>query len=153
MRWAMLAAVFFLVACGGSGDDADGRLSHDELVERAGAICERHFDVIERLQREAGSGLGAAARTLPRVADEFRELALDLSALVPPEELEARYRDTFRAIEALAGDLDRAAARARAGDAVGMNQVLQQSPHGERIERFFEQNDFERCRPGGSVGS
>lgn len=151
MRWATLLALFFLAACGGSDDDGDGRLTHDELVERAGEICERHFDVIERLQREAGSGLRAVARELPRAADEFRELALDLSALVPPEELEGRYRETILAIEALAGDLDRAAARARAGDAVGMNQVLQQSPHGERIERFFSENDFDRCRPGGSA--
>jgi hypothetical protein len=153
MRWPLLLALLLVAACGGSEDDRAGRLSHHELVERAGEICERHFDVIARLQQEAGSDLGAFSRELPRVADEFRSLALDLSALVPPRELEARYRDTIRAIEALAGDLDRAAARARAGDARGMNEVLQQSEHGRQIERFFSENDFDRCRPGGSGGS
>ena len=153
-RWVLLLALLFVAACGGSDDDDGGaRLSHHELVEHAGEICERHFDVIARLQQEAGSDLGVFSRELPRVADEFRSLALDLSALVPPRELEARYRDTIRAIEALAVDLDRAAARARAGDARGMNEVLQQSQHGRQIERFFTENDFDRCRPGGSGGS
>jgi hypothetical protein len=149
MRWALLLPLLFVAACGGSDDDG-GRLSHDELVEGAGEICERHFAAIERLQQGSSGDLNALARELPRLADEFRKFALDLSVLVPPKEVEARYRDTIRAIDALAGDLERAGARARAGDARGMNAVLQQSPHGERIEQFFTANGFDRCVRGAS---
>jgi hypothetical protein len=143
----VLLALFFLAACGGSDDDG-GRLSHDELVVGAGEICERRFAAMGRLAQGSGGDLKALARELPRIADEFRALALDLTELVPPYELEAPYRNTIRRIEALAGDLDRAAARAQSGDARAMNEVLQRSPHGERIERFFAANGFDRCLRG-----
>ena len=142
LQSAALLGVVLAGACGGSGDGG-ARLSRDELAERAGAICARHFAAIERLARGRTRDLDSA-RFLSEVGERFRELAVDLSELEPPEDLEARFRSTVVNIGRLGDDLDRAAKRARSGDAQGMNTILQ-AANNPAIERFFREQGIAEC--------
>jgi hypothetical protein len=150
MRAGALVGVVLAGACGGSGDE-NSRLSRDEFVQRAGEICARQFAAIGRLEErldptreESAEGDLDSARFLSEVAARFRELALDLSELEPPADLDARFRATVIRIERLGDDLDRAAKRARAGDTQGMNAVLQ-AANNPQIESFFKDEGIEEC--------
>jgi hypothetical protein len=149
VRGALLLSVVVLAGCGsGNGEP----LSRAELVERANEACSKRLAAIEELESglapsdgERSQILDDFARVLPQVADEFRALADDLRDLSPPEDLEDQFGVTLDRIDRVAGQLDRAAEEARAGDREGFNTVLQESAAAEATQRFFRSNGFDEC--------
>jgi hypothetical protein len=92
---ALLPTLVVLVACGG-GDGGD-RLSRQELVAEANAICERFDTRIAGLEapqsQEEVEQLAAEAVTI------FEEAIDGIRELEPPEELEERYDEWVRLSE------------------------------------------------------
>lgn len=119
---ATLLAVPALAGCaGGGGDD---RLSREEFVERATAICMRAEERIAELEEPASvAGLGDYAREARAITEEG---VSELRELEPPEELEAgfrRYLESGDEVVALLGELEDAAS---AGDEAGARQVAEE---------------------------
>jgi acyl-CoA reductase-like NAD-dependent aldehyde dehydrogenase len=138
-----------LAGCGSDGESE--RLSSDELVDRVNEVCAEHLGEINRLEQDLGGGdedrpsLDDFARIFPQIADEFRELADDLSALSPPEDLDEQYELTLDRIDRVADQFDRAAEEARDGSRERFNAVLQETAAADATERFFRENGFEDC--------
>lgn len=115
---AALATAAALAGCAGGEDE---RLSREEFVEQATAICARAEERIEELEEpESVAELGDYASE----AAEITEAAVaDLRGLAPPEELEPgfrRYLESGDEVVALLGELEEAA---QAGDEAEARRV------------------------------
>ena len=140
---AALALSLGAAACGG-----DDRLSREEYIAQADAICER---VERQLQ-----GLGQAesveqfARLAERAIPIVRKSFDDIEALEPPEELEAKVhewhevnREGLRALEDLP-----AAARAR--NRSETEQILRKADETEqRADRLGREIGLKKCAESG----
>lgn len=117
----VVAVVPFLAACGGGSD----RLTREELISRAEAICTKYEQKLAALAepKSIADVETLAEQAKPIVEDGVEELG----DLEPPKELEADYdrwialnRDSVKSID----DLKEAAA---AGDEAGVQNILQKT--------------------------
>jgi hypothetical protein len=148
---ALVLAAALLAGCGGGGSD-DEPAPRDDFVASANQICRESVTAIQNLERQLGSPnaptkqvLARFGRILPQIADEFRGMSDQLGELSPPEGMQEQYELTLSRIDRVADELDRAAAKAKAGDREGFNEVLRQSPAALAIQRFFKNNKIDDC--------
>ena len=139
-----LALALGATGCGG-GDD---RLSREEYVSKADAICTRVENRLERLgQAESVERFAQLAEeAIPIVRKSFD----DIEALEPPEELEARVHEwdeiNRRGLEALE-DLP-AAARAR--NRTEVEGILRRADANEkRADKLAREIGFKKCAESG----
>ena len=113
------AAVFLAAGCSsGGGGDGDGsgdeRLTKEEYVEQADAICTRFEERLDKLgDPRTIAELGDVAEQALPIA---REGVAELRALKPPEELRATVRSWLRLNDANVRRIEALGRAARAGD-------------------------------------
>jgi hypothetical protein len=143
---ALLAVALLLAACGGGSS----RLSHAELVKRAGKICTDQARAIAQIPRgpntaiNAAGYLGAALSVVERGVKQFH-------ALKPPKNLAPTY-DRFLAELDRNADILRtlraaAAARTRAQYETGLSDLHRSRL---RINALERQLGFTACGGGGA---
>jgi hypothetical protein len=129
LRIAVLGATA-TIAAGCANGDGDGRLSRDEFIRRADAICVDYDARLARLGNPASiEELGRLARRALPIA---REAVGKLRALRPPQELQrdvdrwlARNEDNVANIQAI-GEA------ARAGDETRVQEIASAASANER---------------------
>jgi hypothetical protein len=130
---AALAAAAALAGCAGSGDD---RLSREDFVEQATAICDRAEERIGELDAPASvDELEAYAREARSITEEGLD---DLEALEPPADLEAgfdRYLDQGNAVVGVLEELEGAAASGDEAEAQRLAGELAESADAQQAAR------------------
>jgi hypothetical protein len=109
-----MLAVSALLALAGCADDGDGRLSKEEYVRAADAICAEYERRLAEL-RDAET-INELARLADQAIPIAREGVRRLRALRPPEELAARVRAWLERNEENVRTIERLRDAARAGD-------------------------------------
>jgi hypothetical protein len=128
------ALAFGLAACGGNGGgggaNGDARLSEEEFLKRANAICQRYDEELDALgEPETAEALGEAINDAVPIIE--RGVA-ELRALRPPEESEQTFDQM---VDAIASTIP---VFRRLGDAVADQdqQTAQEAlQEGQRIDR------------------
>lgn len=118
------AAAALALALAGCAGDGEERLSREEFVEQATAICTRAEERIGALEQpETVAELGEYAREARAITEEG---VSDLRELEPPEDLEQgfrRYLESGDEVVALLGELEEAA---ESGDEAEARRVAEQ---------------------------
>jgi hypothetical protein len=146
MALAALAAVALAAGCGGGGDGGEGgdRLTTEEFLQQADAICaeaNQQLDAlgepqsVEELATMAPQALSISEQTL----DSLRELS-------PPEELEAQFDRALELLgqqNALAQELVTAA---EAGDQAQLESIVAQAePLDTEADAIADELGLEEC--------
>jgi hypothetical protein len=137
---ALLVAA--LTACGGGG-----RLSRDDYVKRADAICAKYNRRIRALrQPRTVAGISAfTAKAIPiarRGDDELRTLE-------PPKGDEATARQWLAANDAVVEAIERLGAAARRGDRAGVRKALREGNRAnERAKALARRLGLRVCARG-----
>jgi DNA-binding NtrC family response regulator len=146
--FAAFAAVTVLPGCSG-GDGGDGRLSKEEYVERADAICTEYERRLDELPEPANiRELGdVAARALPLARRGVREL----KALRSPEEVRADVHTWLerndRNLVLLAALRD----AARAGKTTRVQEIASEAADNEAAaDRLAKRIGLRACAESGS---
>lgn len=122
---AAVSAIGLLSGCGGGGSD-DGGLTRAQLNARTGALCK---DANRRFAAIAQPDLTDAAQAAPymaKVSDLADEEVAKLRALHPDSALKAAYTRYISAIDASRAMYARVAAKARAKDPSGLQELQQE---------------------------
>jgi hypothetical protein len=137
---AAVSAVLAAAACGG-GDD---RLSREELVEEGDAICveyESRVDEIEEIQ-----GPDDVERYVDEARPVIEEGTDELDALTPPEELEDDYDRWISLTREGVASLDELEAAAAAGDAEGLQEIVESLDDSEaEADSLAQEIGFQEC--------
>jgi hypothetical protein len=130
---AALVATAALAGCAGSSDE---RLSREEFVEQATAICDRAEQRIGELDAPASvDDLEAYAREARSITEEGLD---DLEALEPPQELEDgfdRYLDQGNDVVEVLEELEQAAASGDEAEAQQLAGELAESADAQQAAR------------------
>ena len=140
---AALATVALLAACSGGGDGNE-RLSKDEYVEQADAVCAEYES---RLGGLPDPGSIAALRALTqRALPVAREAVAKLRALRPPEALQARVDQWLRLNTLNVRRIEELGNAARAGDRVRVQEIARDAAANEReADRVARAIGLEAC--------
>lgn len=141
---AVITVVLLLAACGGGS----GRLSHAELVKRAGKICTDQARAITQIPRGPATAINAAGY-LGAVLSVVERGVKQFHALKPPKNLEPTYNRFL-------GELDRnadilrnlraaAAARTRSQYEAGLSDLHRSRLRINALERGL---GFTACAAG-----
>jgi hypothetical protein len=125
---AALAALV-LAACSG-GDGGDGRLSREEYVRRADAICLEYDGRLAALG-DAGS-IGEVAELADEALPIAREGVAELRALRPPAELEREVSRWLDRNEESVANIEALAEAARSGDVTRVQVAARTAARNER---------------------
>ena len=129
----LIAVAAALAGCAGGGDE---RLSREEFVAQATAICTRAEErLVELEQPDTVEELGAYARQARAITDES---VSNLRELEPPEELEdgfERYLARGADVVELLGDLEAAAEAGDEAEARRLARELVESADAEEAAR------------------
>jgi hypothetical protein len=112
------AVVLALAAC---GDDGADRLSRDEYVRAADAICTEYEDRLARLENPRN--LAGLARLADEALPIAREGVRRLRALRPPDELARRVRAWLERNDRNLRTIEQLRAAARAGDETRVQEL------------------------------
>ena len=125
-----LVATLAALAAGCAGGDDDGRLSREEFIRRADAICADYDRRLARLGNPADiAELGElAARAVPIA----REGVAKLHALTPPAELERDVDRWLARNDRNVANIDKLGAAARANDVRRVQAIASHSTANER---------------------
>ncbi len=139
---ALLPTLVVLASCGG-GDSGD-RLSKEELITQANAVCER-FD-----ERIAALGTPQSQEDIERLTSEavtiFEEALGDIGELEPPEELEERYDEWVRLSNEQLDRVRRLRDAANEGDEQEVQRLLAETdPNEERADELAAVLGFTTC--------
>lgn len=142
-RLVLLAAVLVLALAGGCGGGGD-RLSREELIEDADAICadfDQQIDDVEEPQ---------SVEDIERYVQEIRPIVEEgtdeLAELEPPEELEEEYDDWIAATRSGLGRFDELEEAAATGDEQRVQEALQGAGQGgDEANRLADEIGFEEC--------
>jgi hypothetical protein len=137
---AMLATVVVVAGCGGGGD----RLSQEELVSEADAICTRFEERLDEVEEPQD------VQDVERFADETRpiiEEGIDeLRALEPPEELEGEYDEWIAMNEDALQVIDDLSEAAAAGDEARVQEVIEDAERREQeADNLAREIGLEEC--------
>ena len=118
-----LAAAALAAGCGGGG--GGDRLTKEEYIQQADAICADATEQIDAIG-EPQTLEDLAAMTKQAVAIAAAQLE-KLRALVPPEEIEEQVNRAYDLLEQQNGVADEIAAAAEAGDAEKIQQLVDEA--------------------------
>jgi hypothetical protein len=130
MLIALMMAMTAGVAGCGSSDGGGARLSQEEFVQQADAICsdaEKKQDAIDVPSISASPSdeeLDKFADALDQGVALTRDQIDKLRALNPPENADAAWGKTVDQLDASMDEVDKASAAARDGDAPGLAKSL-----------------------------
>jgi len=113
---AAAAGTALLSGCGSS------RLSHDDFVERADAVCSRYDAAVRKLR--SPQTLTEVERYTRRVIPIYGKALTELAALEPPNEDVASFRAWLRADRRIAADLEALAAAAASRQIPRVREVV-----------------------------
>lgn len=139
---AFLTGAMGLAAAGCGG--GDGRLTREELIEEADAICaefDQEIDDVEEPQ---------SVEDIERYVQEIRPIVEEgtdeLDELQPPEELEEEYDDWVAETRAGVDRFDELEEAAAAGDEQRIQEALQDAGEGgEEADRLADEIGFQDC--------
>jgi hypothetical protein len=146
--FAAFAAVAVVAGCSG-GDGGDGRLSKEEYVERADAICAEYERRLDELPEPASiRELGdVAARALPLARRGVREL----KALRPPGEIRADVRRWLEPNDRNLVLLEALRDAARAGKTTRVQEIASEAADNEAAaDRLAKRIGLQACAESGS---
>jgi hypothetical protein len=146
--FAAFAAVAVLAGCSG-GDGGDGRLSKEEYVERADAICTEYERRLNELPKPASiRELGeVAARALSLARRGVREL----KALRPPGEVRADVRRWLERNDRNLMLLEALRDAARAGKTTRVQEIASGAADNEAAaDRLAKRIGLQACAESGS---
>jgi hypothetical protein len=133
------AGASLAAGCGGSS-----RLSHDEFVEQADAVCARYDAAVGKLRTPRT--LTEVERYTRRVIPIYRRALAELAALEPPEVDVARVRAWLRADRRIAADLEALAAAAAARQIPHVRGVVRTATaHNRQSNRIARQLGLKVC--------
>jgi len=143
---SLLLGLVVLAGCSGGGD-GDDRLSKDEYVERADAVC---ADYDKRLGDLPDPGSIAALGPLTRRALPIaREAVAQLRELRPPEDLQARVNEWLKLNVLNVRRIEELGNAARAGDRVRVQEIARDAAANEReADRLARELGLETCAQG-----
>src|SRR4051794_1989242 len=134
MRTALIALTLGLLAglagCGDSGGSGGGRLSQDEFVQQADAICSEAeqkqdaIDVPNLSAQPTEEELAKFADALDEGVQLTRDQIDRLRDLQPPENAEDEWGKTVEELDASMDEVEKASDQARDGDAAGLTSSL-----------------------------
>ena len=133
---ACLLAILALAACSRGGSDE--RLSREEYVKRADAICAAYERRLERLRRPEN------VAELGRLADEALPIAREgvrkLRALKPPEELRRDVAEWLRRNDRNVLMIEALGDAARAGETTRVREIASDAADNERAADALAKN-------------
>ena len=133
MRTTLLAlAVATMAGVSGCGDSGGGggRLSQEEFVQQADAICSEAeekqdaIDVPDLTASPSNADLEKFADALEEGVSLTRDQIDELRELTPPEDAGAEWDKTVDELDASMDDVDDAAGAARDGDTAGLMKSI-----------------------------
>jgi hypothetical protein len=117
------AAAALAAGCGGGG--GGDRLTKEEYIQQADAICADATEQIDALgQPQSLEDLAAMTKQAVAIAADQLE---KLRALVPPEEIEEQVNRAYDLLEQQNGVADEIVAAAEAGDAEKIQQLVDEA--------------------------
>ena len=119
-------AALAAAACNGGGDD---RLSKEEYVRRADAICARYDARLAKLPQP--TNLAGLERTAGQALPIAREGVERLRALRPPEELDPKVRDWLARNDENVAKIGELQAAAQAGDTRRVQELAAEAADNE----------------------
>jgi hypothetical protein len=132
------AGTALAAGCGSS------RLSHEQLVERADAVCARYDAAVKKLRTPRT--LIDVERYTRRVIPIYRRALAELAALVPPKDDLPTFRALLRADRKIAADLEALAAAAAARQIPHVRAVVRMATaHNRRGNRLARRLGLKVC--------
>ena len=125
---AILAAAALVSGCaGGRGSD---RLTKEEYIQQADAICAESIEKIKALgEPQDLAGLAALSKQAVEIAED--QLA-QLRALVPPEEIEEQVNRAYDLVDQQNDVARQIVAAAEAGDTAEVQQLVEEASRAGR---------------------
>jgi hypothetical protein len=144
MRFAALLVVASTGTALAAAGCGSSRLSHEQFVDRADAICSRYDAAVAKLQTPRT--LVEVERYTRRVIPIYRRALAELAALEPPKADVPRFRAWLRADRRIAADLDALAAAAAARQIPHVRAVVRTATaHNRRSNRLARQLGLKVC--------
>lgn len=150
-------AALLALAAGCGGDGGGGRLTKEELITQADAICREYDAKIEAEARNLPQVDPTAANTsdedlrkfgegIPKIVGIARDQVSELRDLSPPEDFEAGYEETMDELDEAIDELDEAGEAMRDLDRDGVKSHLaaSEAKSDEADERAREYG-FKEC--------
>jgi hypothetical protein len=143
----LVAAVLVFAGCGGDG--GGDRLSREEFVSRADAICTRYEAKLDALgQPQNVEELSEFADKAVPIAEDGRE---ELGELRPPENLQATYDAWLEQGDKAIDVVKRLRDAANDGDQAEIERIAEEAGATDReANRLAGELGFEQCGASGS---
>ncbi|MEW6060073.1 MAG: hypothetical protein AB1551_08060 [Actinomycetota bacterium] len=143
---AVALAVLVLAAC----SSEESRLTKDELITQADAICKTAMEEIGTLGQDLGM---PTEENMPQWADElgellsvFEDMTSQLKDLNPPEADQGMWDQITAGLDQEVGALDTAQQAAEDGDVTGMSSALMEiNTVDEKITQLATDYGFKQC--------
>lgn len=140
----LLLGVLVLAGCGGGGGGGEERLTKEEWIAQADAICKRAAQEIDALGTP--QSLDEVAELAAKASEIGRRELGEIRALQPPEEDEATIEEMLALSDQLIDIGEKIGAAAEEGDLAEVQKLLQEGePINDQADQLAQDYGLEEC--------
>jgi hypothetical protein len=139
----LVGGALLTAGCGGGDGDGD-RLSRDELIAEADAICAKYQEQLDALATPE------SLEDIERLAEEGKPIVEEgvneLKALEPPEDLEDEWDELMEHNDASVALIDELSAAATSGDLARVQEIADEAQRqDEETDQLARELGLEEC--------